>query len=893
MIMRAWLWLRSVLFRARLEREMDEEISTHLGRATERFQSSGLSRDEARMAAYREFGNLAAIREAARDARGGRAIESVSADLRCAVRCLSRTPFSALSMIVVFALGIGVNATLFLFISSLVNSPLPGMSRDDSLVRIRGIERRTGRSIGREFSYPEFRDYASQKTLFASVAAWTSSDVVLGIIASGDGGEDRLFSGAATYVTANYFKVLSVEPVRGAGLPLDTPDAGGEAPLVAIISHVVWERCFAMAPDIVGRTLKVNDVTVTIAGVAPKRFSGARTGGSQMRVWVPLSSRSIGQRTTTDLTSYDAAFLGLGARLQPGIQPNQALATVETIGARSMQLMTGPQTAGVRSTDVVPMLASNYFPPSGETPDTIARAGGLVVPLLILLVTCTNVSALQAGLAIARRHEIAVRLALGASRRRIVRQLVTESVLLAVTAGALALFVIWILLRFVESNVADVHVVIDWRTILFTLVVALVAGVIFGLSPALHGTRVSLSDVLKDSAGGVIGRSRLQSGLVVAQIALTQPLLLGMGALILEMRDDLGKVPSPAYPDRVVDVRFNTNPRYGTIDEAREDRLRQLQDRFAALPGIVAIVPQENTDDSFDAAVHRTDDVGADAGRRRFVRVQAAPPGYFSLIGIPIVRGRDFQVAPREDPTAIVIGAAAARRLWPGADAIGRRLVALSPTRRGSVFTVVGLVDETRAGLRDDGEIRAFVADVRVTGHFLVRTQAPAQPMLPMIRAVAAAEAPDLPIVSVRTLDAIASEQHTSLTRILGTLTGTGAMALFLSAIGLYAVVAFAVRQRVREIGIRMALGGGRPEVVRWFVMHGLTLSAIGMVVGLTLSVIVVRLMAAVRGEEAPSGLFGLAAVVACVAIAVALVATWIPSRRAAEIDPLLALRLE
>ena len=853
MIMRAWLWLRSVLFRARLEREMDEEISTHLGRA----------------------------------------IESVSADLRYAGRCLSRTPFSALTMIVVFALGIGVNATLFLFISSLVNSPLPGMSRDDSLVRIRGIERRSGRSIGREFSYPEFRDYASQKTLFASVTAWTSSDVVLGLIATNDG-QDRLFNGAATYVTANYFKVLGVEPVSGPGLPVDTPDAGGEPPLVAVISHVVWERCFAMAPDIVGRPLKVNDLTVTIAGVAPKRFFGARTGGSQMRVWVPLSSRPLLQRTTTDLTSYDAAFLGLAARLQPGIQSTQALATVEAIGARSMQLMTGPQSAGVRSTDVVPVLASNYFPPSGETPDTIARAGSLVIPLLILLVTCTNVSALQAGLALARRHEIAVRLTLGASRRRIVRQLVTESVLLAVTAGALALFVIWILLRFVESNVADVHVVIDWRTILFTLVVALVAGVVFGLSPALHGTRVSLSEVLKDSSVGVIGRSRLQSGLVVAQIALTQPLLLGMGALILEMRDDLGKVPSTVYADRVVDVRFNTNPRYGTIDQAREDRLRHLQDRFAAIPGIVAIVPQENADDSFDVAAHHADDVGADAGRRRLVRVQAAPPGYFSLIGIPIVLGRDFQVAPREDPTAIVIGAAAARRLWPGADPIGRRLVALSPTRRGSVFTVVGLVDETGAGLRDDGdEIRAFVADVRVTGHFLVRTQAPAQPMLPMIRTVAATEAPDLPIVSVRTLDAIASEQRTSLTRILGTLTGTGAMALFLSAIGLYAVVAFAVRQRVREIGIRMALGGDRRQLVRWFVMHGLKLSAVGMVVGLTLSVIVVRLMAAVRGEEAPSGLFGLAAAVACVAIAAALVATWIPSRRAAEIDPLLALRVE
>jgi predicted permease len=892
MITRAWLWLRSILFRGRLERDMQEEMSTHLGRATERYQAAGLSPDDARTAAHREFGNVNAIKEEARDARGGRGLESVLADVRYGVRCLSRTPLSALTMIVVFALGIGFNAALFLFISSLVNSPLPGMSRDDSLVRLRGIERRGGINIGREFSYPEYRDYASQQTLFAAVAAWTSSDVVLGVTGSG---EEALFSGAATYVTANYFQVLGVQPVRGAGLPADTPDLGGEPPLVAVISHVVWERCFGLAADVVGRPLKVNDTTVTIVGVAPRRFSGARTGGSLMRVWVPLGARQVLQRATIEPTSYDGAFLGLAARLQPGIQPEQALPTVETIGARSMQLMTGPQSAGGRSTDVVPMLAGNYFPPSGETPDTLARASSLIVPLLILLVTCTNVSALLAGLAIARRREIAVRLSLGAARRRIVRQLVTESVLLAVTAGALALLIIWILLRFVESNVADVHLVIDWRAVLFTLVVAMAAGITFGLSPALHGTRVPLSEVLKDSAGGVSApRSRLQSGLVVAQIALTQPLLLGMGGLILGMREDLRNVPSPVFADRVVDARFNTNPRYGSIDQAREDTLRRLQDRLAAVPGVVAIVPQENTDDYFHATSHHADQIGEEAGRVLLVRPQAAPAGYFSLMGIPVVRGRDFDAAPREDRTAVVIGAAAARRLWPGADPIGRRLVSISPSRRGSLFTVVGVVDETRAGLRDNGdEIRVFVPDVRVTGHFLIRTQAPAQPMLPLIRATAVAEAPDLPLVSVRTLDAIASAHRASLTRTMAALGGTGVVALFISAIGLYAVVAFAVRQRLREIGIRTALGADRQQIVRWFLMRGLKLSLAGMILGLTLSVIVVRLMAVLQGDEPPTGIVGLTGVVACVAVTVALLATWVPARRAAAIDPLLALRVE
>jgi hypothetical protein len=263
-------------------------------------------------------------------------------------------------------------------------------------------------------------------------------------------------------------------------------------------------------------------------------------------------------------------------------------------------------------------------------------------------------------------------------------------------------------------------------------------------------------------------------------------------------------------------------------------------------------------------------------------------------MGIPVVRGRGFEPAQREDRTAVVIGAATASRLWPGADPIGRRLVSLADTVRGSLFTVVGVVDDTRAGLRDEGdEIRVFVPDVRVTGHFLIRTAAPAQPMLPVIRAAAAAEAPELPLVSTRTLDAIASAQRRSLTRALTGIAGTGALALFLSAIGLYAVVAFAVGQRVREIGIRTALGAGRPQVVRWFLLRGLRLSVLAITVGLALSVIVIRLIAAVQGEAPPSGIGAVAVAVATIALAVTLLATWIPARRAASIDPLLALRAE
>ena len=902
MLNRFRLWLRTVLFRRRLEREMQEEMAVHLARSRQRLIASGMTPEDARMAARREFGHLESLQEEARDARGARGLESIVADVRFGLRHFGRKPFSALTMIVVLALGIGFNTALFMFLYSFVNSPPSGVERQESLVRIRGIDRSTspGQTIGREFSYPEYREYAAQQGLFSAVAAWTSSDVVLDVRGNGGGSSNdaSLHSGAATYVTANYFHVLGVRPIMGVGLPADARDDTGRPELVAVISHVVWDRYFGRAPDAVGRTLKVNDVPVTIVGVAPRRFAGTRTGGSHVRVWLPLGTRPFVQRTPASLASYDSAFLGLVARLQPGIQLDQTLPTVRAIALRSAQQTTLGQANRAPSTDVVPLLADNYFPPSGETPGVVGRAVTLLIPLLILAITCTNVSALLAGLAVARRREIAVRLSLGAARRRVVRQLVTESVLLALAAGALGLFVIWVLWTLFDSRIPDLQLILDWRGLLFTFGFAVATGILFGISPALHATRVALSEVLKDTAGAVVAaRSRLQAGLVVAQIAFTQPALLGMGALILEMTADLRELPSPVFADRILDVRFNTNPRYGSMDQNREATLERLQTRVAALPGVVAVVPQENADDYVDVSVHPTDRVsGAEFGPNLLVRTQAAPAGYFSLMGIPLVWGRDFFAAGTDDNGAVVIGADLARRLWGSEDPIGRRFNSAGPSRgNAGRFVVVGVVDEARAGLseRSDEVQRIFVPRVRITGHLLIRTQGPAQPVIPVIRSVANTEAPELPLVSAKTLAAIEASQRSSIVSVITAIGGSGLLALFLSAIGLYAVVTFAVGQRVREIGIRTALGADRRRVVRMFLLRGLRLSVAGLFLGLTLSVIAVRLMAALRGQEPPAGTIGLAALIACVVIGVALLASWIPARRAAHIDPLLALRTD
>ena len=575
----------------------------------------------------------------------------------------------------------------------------------------------------------------------------------------------------------------------------------------------------------------------------------------------------------------------------------------------------------VASTDVVPLIASNYFPPSGA--DEGPSAGpviALMFPVLVLLITCTNVSALLAGLGVARRREIAVRLALGAGRRRVVRQLVTETVMLAMAAGALGLFVIWLLLRLFDASIPDLAIEIDWRGIAFTFSLALVAGVLFGLSPALHATRLGLQEALKDSAGVVVARRlRLQSWLVVAQIAFTQPALLAMGALLLEMRSDLRGLPAQPYADRLLEVRFNVNPRYGPLDDHREQTLVRLQERLAAVPGVEGVVRQEN-DDSFDVEVHPADTVaGLELASPQQVRGIAAPAGYFPLMGISFVRGRDFDAAERSpargqpagiDEGAIVIGSGLARRLWGGADPIGRRLVSVGRNLRDiRTFTIVGVVDDATTGARDGerdggrhpelpgtrgGEARIFMPGVHTTtGHLLVRTRGPAEHLLPAIRAAAVDEAPALPIVSAQTIAAVEASERRSVFTAIYAAGGAGALALLLSAIGLYAVVAFAVGQRVREIGIRTALGAESRQVVRLFVGRGLRLCLFGLIIGLALGIGGGRVISAVQGNEPPAGTLGLSALVAVFVIGVALLASWIPARRAARIDPLEALRVE
>src|SRR5688500_2439044 len=417
---------------------------------------------------------------------------------------------------------------------------------------------------------------------------------------------------------------------------------------VTVNSHALWERYFDSAREVIGKTVKVGDHVITIVGVTPPRFSGTAMGGSQLRLWLPLSARSVvlGGNPTA-FASYDSAFIGLAARLRPGISREDVLPTVQAIAARtsSVNSVSTPRS----SADVAPLLATNHAPPAAGEPERGGRYALFGILVVILLIPCTNVSALLVGRAAARRREIVVRLAMGAARGRIVRQLMTESMLLALGAAVLGLWAIWVLLQIFGSRIPDLQVALHWPVFAFTFGLAISVGIIFGLSPALHATRVGVGEVLKDSGGAVVlMRSRLQAGMVVAQIALTQPLLLFLGTLIIDLASDVERRPPRAFNDRVLELRFAGDASVASSPR-REEMFRRLAERFASMPGVVGAVPQQNFTEDLTVAVHPLDRIAGLGYQDRFhIRAHAAPPGYFELFEIPLLRGRGFDASAEE-----------------------------------------------------------------------------------------------------------------------------------------------------------------------------------------------------------------------------------------------------
>jgi predicted permease len=881
---------------------MHREMAAHLDRATDRLVARGLSPTEAHAAATREFGNVTYLKEEGRRARGARWLDALAADSRFAIRHFRRTPGATVTMLVVLAIGMSISTALFSFVHAYANQPPLGVTGSDDLVRIRGRELRGDGVRLRWFTAEELEEYQRLTSHFTAVAGYASYGVTLYM----ERDVVRTESGAATFVTPNYFDFLGVRPVIGAGLP-QTESTGAETQLVAVVSYGVWEQFFSRSPDAIGATLTVDGVPVTIVGVVPPGFSGLNRY-DEMAVWMPMASRPLVVSGVKPRTENLAA----AARLAPGTDRQRAIAAVDVIARRVTAVIEETQPPPYErrvGADVVPLLATN-FSPEFDSEVLYLGIAASVLGILLLLVTCTNVSALQTGLALMRRREISIRLAMGASRRRIVRQLLTETVILATLAGGLGLAIVWLIQRLLVTQIPDVSVelAVSGPVLAFVFGTALAVGTLFGLSPALHATRLGLSSALKDSNAAIAApRVRLQRGLVIAQIALTQPLIIVLAVSMVTVYGEYQRLGLDQSREQLVAMRLR--PAGEQSSDATPQwaaEMRALRDRLRGMPSIEGAVQDlEHTVRLEQYGVHPDDRAGGGSEQSMRITGPMIAPGYFGVMGMRVILGRDFAEGDRTTPmdpkyarveVPVIVGSDLAADLWPGANPLGRRLRYAPDPLGGPPLTVVGVLEpqpHDQLKTKNEGYRVFFPPDSARAASSLVmmiRTSGDGRSLIPTIRTVVQGGTSRLVITDTRTVADRELEMREAFT-LAGTSLGTaGFLMLFLAAIGLYAVVSFAVGQRTSEIAVRMAVGARGGQIVGKFIGEGVRLGIIGLAIGLPLSLIGLRILWETSNGP-PIPVAGITGVAGLGVLVVALTATWLPARRAAAVDPATVLR--
>ena len=896
----AMLRLRAIVAHASLENDMQSEMREHLGRATDRFVARGMSPADARLAAKREFGNLHVLQEEARDARGARWVDALQGDLRFAFRYFARHKASVAIVVTVLALGTGANALIFSTFQAQFLRPAPAVPDDDAHVRIWALERakQTARWEPRLFSQPELLALAEHREIFSEVAAWMSDEVVL------DGGDSTGARGVgAQFVTPNFFRALGVGLAAGQGFSRD----GAPGPdMAAVMSYAVAKELYGNVADAVGKRIVVNELPLRVVGVAPPRFQGAVKNMDRPALWIPVSARADIAHISPRWLSHEST-LTLFARVSPGASRDQANALARLVVTSALP----DSAARVGMARTAHVLAMNASPPGASNDEIVAFGIMLGIGALILLVAWMNVSSLMVAAAVGRRHEIAVRLSLGASRMRLLRQLVTESTLLALVGGAAGLTLAWWALTWAaKTDIDGVDIVPDFATFAFVLALALATGILFGLSPALHATRGGVANALRDSGTASTTRSRLQRTFVAAQIMLSQPLLVLLGVLLALVVADYQPL-SPEMSRHVISVALR--PLTNGAPAQRPEAVGALIPRIAERPEVLSAVPESEGFAIRGVIVpdRQIRNVAADTAPT-IMHVEGAAPGWFALVDVPIILGRDVSLADTAAANhPIVIGSDLARALWGNASPIGRTLPSpgLAGLGQDSIaMMVVGVYDASRRlpgiswnGQNARGSMSASLSRV-FTAHgkqwrrdrILVRTRGPAEPFLPELQRFIRAEAPSLPVSSMLTLAQVDAKAYRDTLRGAMLAGAGGALALLLASLGLYGVVSLAVQQRTREIGIRIAVGAQPTRVARMFLASGVRVGVIALLVGLPLSVVGLKLALA-RGIVIAPGVnpYLIGAGIAVLLLAVASAATWVPARRAARVDPASTLRVE
>jgi predicted permease len=879
------LRLRSLFRKGRVDRELTEELRFHLEKLTEEKVGEGMTPEEARYAALREIGGVEQIKEECRDMRRVNYIEDFLQDVGYGVRQLRRSPGFAAVAVITLALGIGANTAIFSLLDVALLRMLP-LREPQRLVFLHCSDER-GNAIN-AFSYPQFA-YMRARARTLSTLAYDPVDLNLSAGSLTDAPSGLL-------VSDNYFSVLGVQPLLGRGFA-----PGDEA--VAVLSHPFWESRFGGDPGIVGRSVILNGLPFTVIGVTPRGFFGVEVGTSP-DIFVPLSMRDRMLPEEAILTNPHSFWLTIMARLQPGLSRQQASAEAEVLyhqanTEETRDLPTDhPFVRWLRSMHIT-LTAGNRG--EGVLRDQFGRPLLILMTIvgLVLLIACANVASLLLARAAARHREIAVRLALGAGRTRLLRQLLTESLVLSIAGGMLGLlFAFWaagVLAGFLNQSVLDVSP--DARVLGFTLALSVLTGLLFGSAPAMQSTRPDLTEALKGEqlAAAPGRRLELRNLLVAGQVAISLSLLIGAGLFIRTLAN-LKNLNTGFQPHNVLLVSLNPG-----LSGYGPERIRsfydQLLERVQALPGVrsASVADQALLGGRwFDGLIlegHTTA-----PGEQPSVAVKMVTPRFFETMGIAIRLGRDFSLQDRAgSPKVAIINETLARQFFTGENPIGKHIGVGSLTPD---LEVVGVIADTKyGGLRDPIPRTVYLpmnqAGSPQAGRTLhVRVFANPANIAAAIRNQIRALDKELPVTQVQMYSDLV-DRDLAQERLIATLSGFfGALALLLVAVGLYGVIAYGVQRRTREIGIRMSLGAGPGMVMRMVLRDCLVMVAAGAAIGFALGLWFSKLVASQLFGVSPGDPLTILTATLLL-FAVAALAGYLPARRASRVDPMVALRYE
>jgi macrolide transport system ATP-binding/permease protein len=928
-------WMRRVRAlwrRDRLSTELDEELQFHLAMREEMNARDGLPAQEARLDARRRFGNTTLLKERTREIDIISLLETILLDVRFAVRMLMKHPgFTALA-VVGLAVGIGVNTAVFTAYKAVILQPLDAKD-PRQLVSIYRTSLHDPSAAG--FSYPDFEAYRDHNHVFSGLIATAADELALtdvqGSPATGatrGGGVASAFgfrfpsmvAGGAEFVrveivSENYFPVLGVNAIRGRVFQTgDVRDL--DAHPAVLMSENYWQRRFRGDPKLLGRTLKLNSAWFTLIGITPHDFMG--TDVNVPDLWLPIRLSDLVHHGSDFLHDREDIGCRLYGRLAPGVTIGGAQAEMNILAdqIRSLHL---PHSEGSKPV-TISLFPGSPFGVAQDSDQRIIMWGFRLILLavgLVLLIACANVAGLQLARSAARQREIGVRLSLGASRLRLIRQLLTESALLGLLAGAFALVITWWVLRIlvveisaalpIEWGSLALHVEPDVHVFIYVFAISLLAGVLFGLAPALESSRPSLSSALKEEGarfGFRLGYTRLRDLLVGIQVCVCLFLLVAAGLLIRGSMRLLAV--SPGYEIKhLVDLDINFPEGIGYTPQKEEAELRELRESIERLPGVTSVTAGGAAGGLRIATVALDGTKRVSESPARTLYYNFVAPNYFQTLSIPIAVGQDFAPQLTLSPAKVILSESAANRLWPGKNPIGRKMM-LDVTGQyhgkdelipqSVPYEVVGIAKDTRPVLPWVDSSTAYLPLPldRWNGQpFLVRTKTAPKKLMADIGQQVHSVDPNL-VVYAETLEdlftATPSFVLSRLSAIFATIVGM--LGLALASVGIYGSVSYAVVRRTREVGIRMALGARGNDVLSLVLRESTRPVLFGLLAGLIAAAVFSRLLRAL--------LFGLSTFdavsflgVSTFFLLIAIFAAYVPAKRATRVDPMVALRYE